>query len=297
MRATLLCSVVAVSGVTTAFAAPAIDSRITQLDASNVSASYRSDVQTKLERSYLVGLERCYLREPKVRTDRAITREVVFEIELDGKVAVVSSSFAKAAQRCVADAVKRWQLGVPKDKLGAPIAAVFVAEIELGSPQALQAAQFASLLSADPGDAAQGEMSSRRPGAELGTQLAASQHDTGAVRAGDGRITLFDKRALDATTLGLDDVVKKLQVAYLAGVRRCYATRLATNPSLKGRVTLTLPVNETGRVVRPTSRGFDKEVDRCITGLMASWRFPAPRASNGDPASVRFTLGLAFTPD
>jgi len=318
MRAPLLCSVVAVSGVTAAFAAPAIDSRITQLSASKVSASYRTAVQTKLERSYLDGLERCYLREPKARTDRTTTREVVFEVALDGKVAVISSSFAKPVQTCVADAVKRWKLGVPKGRFGMPIAAVFVAEIDLGAPQALEAAQFASLLSTDPGDAVEGEMSSRRPGADLGTQIAALEErqgsaptggaaGTGLVASGSGRgptasgsparVMLLDKRALDATTLDVDDVAKKVQVAYLAGVRRCYATRLATDASLKGRVTLALLVNETGRAVRPTSRGFDKEVDRCITGLMASWRFPAPHDADGEPASARFTLGLAFTRD
>jgi hypothetical protein len=108
---------------------------------------------------------------------------------------------------------------------------------------------------------------------------------------------VFDERALDATTLGADVVAKKLQSAYLAGVKRCYATRLATNPSLKGRITLALAVNESGRVVRPTSRGFDKEVDRCIASLMASWRFPVPRDADGEPATARFTLGLAFNPD
>lgn len=301
MRATLLCSVIAVFGVTPAFAAPALESKVVDLTASKGSASFRSAVLTTLERSYLVDLERCYLREPRVRAYVAVTRELVFEIRLDGEVAMVSSSFAKRAQPCVADAVKHWKLGVARGRFALPMVVVFTTHVDIGPAHAADNNTSADMLIGEPVDAV--DMRPTRPGADLAAQIDAINKQQGSAPVGGAisarpvRITVVDRQALDASTLTADVVASKLQVAYLGGLRRCYVTRLATTPSLKGRVTLTLPVDETGRVVRPTARGFDTEIDRCLADAMTSWRFPVPRDADGKPTSARFTLGVALATD
>ena len=77
-------------------------------------------------------------------------------------------------------------------------------------------------------------------------------------------------------------------------VKRCYEKGLLANPSLKGKVSVTIMINMKGRVesvdVVANTLG-DASVTRCIKGVIRRWRFPKP---DGGPASVTFPF--VFSP-
>jgi len=73
-----------------------------------------------------------------------------------------------------------------------------------------------------------------------------------------------------------------------AAVKRCYDKALLANPTLKGKVSVTILINEKGRVesidiAEDTLK--DAEVIKCIKGVIGRLRFPKPE---GGPASVTF---------
>lgn len=185
----------------------------------------------------------------------------------------------------------------------------------------------------------EGDMSTRRPGADLGTQIAAVREGdmTVAVGGGDrgprgdgdlrlgtgkergpviagptgpesagggkqekgpaGRIQVSDKQTFDDSTLTPDVVLSKIQSAYMAGLKRCYKEHLKTDPSARGKITLSLTVNETGRTTQGAAKGFASEVDDCISGQMTSWRFPVPKDKDGEPTEASFAITLQLVPD
>jgi TonB family protein len=77
-------------------------------------------------------------------------------------------------------------------------------------------------------------------------------------------------------------------------VKRCYEKGLLANPSLKGKVSVTIMINMMGRVesvdIVANTLG-DDSVTRCIKGVVRRWRFPKP---DGGPASVTFPF--VFSP-
>ena len=202
------------------------------------------------------------------------------------------------------------------------------------------AARYADLLTGE-GDAGQseGEMSKRRPGADLGDQIndvreggktVAIGGGAGRGSRGDGdprlgtgggpkisgpggidsagggkgpekgpagRISVSDKQSFDESTLTPDIVLAKIQSAYMAGLKRCYKQYLNTDASARGKVTLSLTINETGRTVKGNAKGFASQVDSCIEGLMTSWRFPIPKDKDGDPTEASFAITLQLVPD
>ena len=203
-----------------------------------------------------------------------------------------------------------------------------------------EAKQFADLLTGEGANGTStGDMSSRRPGADLGQQISAVKdsgkevavgggagrgtRDEGGPRVGtgsgpkidgpggttsagggkgdekapDGRISVSDKQTFDDSTLTPDIVLQKIQSAYMAGLKRCYKTYLAKDASARGKVTLDLTVNETGRTVSGKAKGFAGEVDTCIQGLMTSWRFPIPKDKDGDATEASFRIALQLVPD
>ncbi|MDX2091186.1 MAG: AgmX/PglI C-terminal domain-containing protein [Kofleriaceae bacterium] len=203
-----------------------------------------------------------------------------------------------------------------------------------------EAARFADLLTGEgPDGKSEGDMSKRRPGADLGQQITdvkeggkqvaigggsgrGSRGDGdpklgtgggpkiegpgGTTSAGggktdekapSGRITVGDKQTFDESTLTPDIVLSKIQSAYMAGLKRCYKTHLAKDASARGKVTLSLTVNETGRTVSGKAKGFAGEVDDCITGLMSSWRFPIPKDKDGEATEASFAITLQLVPD
>jgi hypothetical protein len=199
------------------------------------------------------------------------------------------------------------------------------------------AAAMADLLTGEgPDGKSEGDISRRRPGADLGTQIAnvgnktvavgggagRGSRDNGDARTGTGhgpslngggienagggkvaersptgRITVSDKHADDDTSLTPDTVLQKIQSAYMAGLKRCYKNYLVKDASARGKVTLELTINPTGRTVKGAAHGFAGEVDECISAQMSSWRFPIPKDKGGEAVEANFAITLQLVPD
>ncbi len=190
--------------------------------------------------------------------------------------------------------------------------------------QEADALAIANMLTAD--DSQQGDMTARRPGSDLGTQI----HDVrdsskvavgGGGRGGDarvggvgesgagiaprepvdkgpsGRVSISKKQAFDDTSLTPDAVLAKMQSAYMAGIKRCYKNYLRKDPSARGKINLTFTVNETGRAMAPKAAGFAAEVDVCLSGIMAGWRFPIPKDKDGESTDAAFAFDLQLVTD
>jgi len=112
-----------------------------------------------------------------------------------------------------------------------------------------------------------------------------------------GRISVSDKEGDSTSNLSPDDVMRKIQSAYMAGLKRCYKEHLKADPTARGGVQLTFTVNETGRTVSGKAKGFASEVDACITGQMSSWRFTAPKDEDGEATEATFSIKLQLVPD
>jgi hypothetical protein len=206
--------------------------------------------------------------------------------------------------------------------------------------QEQEAAKFADLLTGEGSNGtSEGDMSKRRPGAELGAQInevreggqtvkvgggaGRTSRGEGDVRVGTGhgpniagpggtesagggktaeraptgRITVADKQTFDESTLTPDLVLAKIQSAYMAGLKRCYKEYLRKDASARGKVTLALSINQTGRTVKGAAHGFAGEVDECISGQMTGWRFPVPKDKEGEPTEANFAITLQLVPD
>jgi len=206
--------------------------------------------------------------------------------------------------------------------------------------QEQEAAKFADLLTGEGlNGTSEGDMSKRRPGADLSAQInevreggqtvkvgggaGRTSRGDGDVRVGtghgpniqgpgstesagggkgqekapSGRISVADKKTFDESTLTPDIVLAKIQSAYMAGLKRCYKEFLRKDASARGKVTLSLTVNETGRTVKGSAQGFSNEVDACIGNLMTSWRFPVPKDKDGEATEASFSITLQLVPD
>ena len=206
--------------------------------------------------------------------------------------------------------------------------------------QEQEAAKFADLLTGEgKNGTSEGDMSKRRPGADLGTQInevresgqqvkvgggaGRTSRGDGEIRVGTGhgpsiagptgpesagggkgqekapggRISVADKQTFDESSLTPDIVLAKIQSAYMAGLKRCYREFLRKDASARGKVTLSLTVNETGRTVKGAAKGFSGEVDECIGTLMAGWRFPIPKDKDGEATEASFAIALQLVPD
>jgi hypothetical protein len=206
--------------------------------------------------------------------------------------------------------------------------------------QEQEAAKFADLLTGEGvNGTSEGDMSKRRPGAELGAQISEVREGGQTVKVGggagrgsrgdgdarvgtghgpdinapggtesagggkgqekspSGRISVADKSAIDETTLTAENVLQKIQNAYMAGLKRCYKEFLKKDASARGKITLSLTINETGRTVKGAAHGFSSEVDECISTLMTGWRFPIPKDKEGDPTEASFAITLQLVPD
>src|SRR6185295_17655869 len=119
----------------------------------------------------------------------------------------------------------------------------------------------------------------------------------GQEKAPSGRISVADKQTFDESSLTPDIVLAKIQSAYMAGLKRCYKEFLRKDGSARGKVTLNLTVNETGRTTKGAAHGFAGEVDDCIGGLMGGWRFPIPKDKDGEATEASFSITLQLVPD
>src|SRR5215468_227038 len=206
--------------------------------------------------------------------------------------------------------------------------------------QEQEAARFADLLTGEgPNGTTEGDMSRRRPGADLGAQLNEINEGNQAVRVGggagrtsrgdgevrvgtghgpaingpsgpesagggkaaekapSGRISVADRPTGDASSLSPEYVLSKIQSAYMAGLKRCYREYLKKDASARGKVSLSLTINETGRTVKGAAHGFASEVDECITSQMSTWRFPIPKDKDGEATDASFEIALQLVPD
>ena len=203
-----------------------------------------------------------------------------------------------------------------------------------------EASRFADLLTGEGENGkSEGDMSKRRPGADLGAQIS-DVRDSGknvaigggagrGARDGDarvgtgkgpninapggvesagggkntehaptGRISVSTKQAIDESSLTADAVLNKIQQAYMPGIKRCYKNYLNKDASARGKVGLSLTVNQTGRTTQGSASGFPAdEVNSCITGLMSGWTFPIPKDKDGDPTEASFRITLQLVPD
>ena len=112
-----------------------------------------------------------------------------------------------------------------------------------------------------------------------------------------GRISVSDKKSFDDSTLTPDAVLRKIQSAYMSGIKRCQKQVLLRDPSARGKVKLSFTVNESGRTVSPRANGFDSDLDQCIVSLMNNWRFDIPKDSDGEPTDASFEIGLQLVPE
>ena len=90
--------------------------------------------------------------------------------------------------------------------------------------------------------------------------------------------------------LTVDDMVTKINTKYIAGLRRCYQKGLATNPTLKGKVTLTFSISSYGNVYGEAD-GISKQVDTCVARQIKHWKFGRP--TDKREANFRIALVLA----
>jgi hypothetical protein len=84
---------------------------------------------------------------------------------------------------------------------------------------------------------------------------------------------------------------------YLRGLQRCYRDLLGEQPGARGKVTLEMTVNESGRLAEATATTEYGSLSTCIEKRMAGWSFPIPRDKSGDPTDAAFALTLALQPE
>jgi hypothetical protein len=105
-----------------------------------------------------------------------------------------------------------------------------------------------------------------------------------------------EKAVVGKTSVGAPEVDGEVDSASVAktiknsskAVKRCYDKALLANPTLKGKVSVTIVIGTSGRVesVDITEDTIkDPEVAKCIKGIVSRLRFPKP---DGGPASVTF---------
>ncbi|MEO8846827.1 MAG: AgmX/PglI C-terminal domain-containing protein [Kofleriaceae bacterium] len=202
-----------------------------------------------------------------------------------------------------------------------------------------QAKTMADLLTGEGANGtSEGDMSKRRPGADLGQQIAnvrdggktvaigggagRGPRGDGDARVGNGkgpningpggtetaggpkiehaptgRIQVSDKQTFDESSLTPDVILSKIQSVYMAQIKRCYTTYLKKEATARGKITLKLTVNETGRAVQTSANGFASEVDECVSSLMSSWRFPVPKDKDNEATTASFALTLQLLPE
>jgi hypothetical protein len=183
-----------------------------------------------------------------------------------------------------------------------------------------EAARYADALVGQPDYSdVSGTISKRAPGADLGAQLAEMRDRDANVRVGGGsarpvsgsgravpkseagippgRISVARRIALDDSTLGVDDVLSKIEHVYMAGLKRCYKDALAQDPTSSGSVTFRFLVNESGRARDGRVTGMDATLTACLAHRVETWVFSVPKDRDGDPMTAEFELQLRLVPE
>jgi hypothetical protein len=87
-----------------------------------------------------------------------------------------------------------------------------------------------------------------------------------------------------------DVVLDTIRTRYIAGLERCYGAQLRRGAAVRGKVTVTLTIGETGRPSARQARGVGPRVERCIETAMGRWAFPPARPEQS------FQLSLLLRP-
>lgn len=98
------------------------------------------------------------------------------------------------------------------------------------------------------------------------------------------------------STLTVAMVLDKINTVYMTGLVRCYRKGLAGDAQLGGKISVAFTVTERGTLEDISARGVSADVDACVAGQMAGWRYPVPRDADGDPDAESFALVLALQP-
>jgi len=203
-------------------------------------------------------------------------------------------------------------------------------------PEPVDANAWAQMLTTGtPKPGGQAELPSRIPGTDLDKQIQ-NLHDRGreptdgsrpttrdpGMRIGDGpagpiiqqpgnveQLAKQEKPPITRITpipqpkppgkdpLSINLVLGRIQSAYLAGLQRCYVKHgLSSDASMVAKVTLSFTVDETGMATDHQATGANPDVDSCIRGQMAGWKFQTPKDADGDPTEAPFKLILALQP-
>jgi hypothetical protein len=185
-----------------------------------------------------------------------------------------------------------------------------------------EAARYAAALVAESDDSSTGDLSDRmHPGTDLNQQIQDLQKSGANVKVGDGtgrtggeprignsggpadaqtppgRISITEKLQYDDSTLTADQVLVSIQSKYLAGLKRCYKDTLVRDPTARGKVSVKLTVNETGRVAHVEVNGFDTTLSSCVEQRAGSWRFASPKDKDGEAQTADFMITFQLVPD
>jgi hypothetical protein len=126
-----------------------------------------------------------------------------------------------------------------------------------------QAEYMANMLTADEATAVEGTMERRRPGADLGAQLAEARDAAPASASFTIAITLGDPAD------PADAALAKIEAAYRPGLRRCFhAAKFTGGPELS------LTIAPTGRVTS-TRVSYGDAIADCVEAQARNWRFAA----------------------
>lgn len=193
-----------------------------------------------------------------------------------------------------------------------------------------EAAKFADLLTAS-GDSDIADMARRRPGADLAAQIDAVRDEGVKVAVGGGgsghgaaalggvgggdlltsggpgappapagpspQISITGKTQLTDSSLTAEVVARKVAMAYLSGLKRCYAEVLKVDPAQRGAASLSLTVSESGRVASAkVSTTIASPLAACVEHAALAWRFPPPLDADGEPTLAELRLELALAP-
>jgi outer membrane biosynthesis protein TonB len=134
-------------------------------------------------------------------------------------------------------------------------------------------------------------------GPQLNGQTGVQGQDKGPERVPSGRITTTEKQAFDESSLTADAVLAKIMQAYMAGLKRCHKDLLKTDPTARGKVTLSFTVGESGRVSKANVAGFNDSLDSCIQARVESWRFAEPKDKDGEKTTADFKITLQLVPE
>jgi hypothetical protein len=128
-------------------------------------------------------------------------------------------------------------------------------------------------------------------------QLADVEEPTPVIRnIPKARVTVESSRALDDTSLTANAMLERVTSTYMAGIKRCYASGLQNQTSLRGRVTLKFQVTDAGRVDSVLVTGFAKDIDTCLSDRLAKWVFGAPKDKKGEATNASFEIVLQLVP-